>query len=65
MNARELSFNDIAQAIQQENLTVSGGDIIQDDFRRAVKIEGRFTSPEEIANVIIKEKIKMWCTFMK
>ena len=56
MNARELSFNDIAQAIQQENLTISGGDVIQDDFRRAVKIEGRFTSPEEIANVIIKRE---------
>jgi multidrug efflux pump len=56
MNARELSFNDISQAIQQENLTISGGDIVQDDFRRAVKIEGRFTSPEEIANVIIKRE---------
>ncbi|MFK7755433.1 MAG: efflux RND transporter permease subunit [Flavobacteriales bacterium] len=56
MNARELSFNDIAGAIQQENLTISGGDVVQDDFRRAVKVEGRFTSPEEISNVIIKRE---------
>ncbi len=56
MNARELSFNDIAAAIQQENLTISGGEIVQDNFRRAVKVEGRFTSPEEIANVIVKRE---------
>ena len=56
MNARELSFNDIAAAIQQENLTISGGEIVQDNFRRAVKVEGRFTSPEEVSNVIVKRE---------
>ncbi len=56
MQAREISFNDIAGAIQQENLTISGGDLVQDNFRRAVKIEGRFTSPEEISNLIIKRE---------
>ncbi len=56
MQSREISFNDIAQAIQQENMTISGGDIVQDNFRRAVKVEGRFKSPEEISDVIVKRE---------
>ena len=54
--AMQVSFNDIAGAIAQENVTVSGGDLLVDNARRTVQVVGDFTSMEEIANVIVKSE---------
>ena len=54
--AMQVSFNDIAQAIASENMTVSGGDLLVDGVRRSVQVEGDFTSIEELENVIIKSE---------
>ncbi len=56
MESNKLSFNDIAQAIQGENMTMSAGDVLEDDFRRTVRIVGEFESPEELGNVIVKRE---------
>lgn len=56
MEALELNFGDIAQAIQNENITVSAGDMRADGLRRSVRIIGEFASPEEIGSVIIKQE---------
>ena len=54
--AMQVSFNDISGAIAQENVTVSGGDLLVDNARRTVQVVGDFTSMEEIANVIVKSE---------
>ena len=54
--AMQVSFNDISGAIAQENVTVSGGDLLVDNARRTVQVVGDFTSTEEIENVIIKSE---------
>lgn len=54
MNALEISYTDIENAIKGENVTISGGDILSDGFRRSIRIVSEFTSPEEMKNVIIK-----------
>ncbi len=56
MQTLELGFNDIIMAIAEENITMSGGEILQDGFRRAVRIIGEFSDVEEIANLIVKSE---------
>ena len=52
----QASFNDIANAIAQENVTVSGGDLLVDNYRRTVQVVGDFKTMEDIENVIIKSE---------
>lgn len=54
--AMQVSFNDIAGAIQQENVSISGGDILIDDFRRSLQIVGEFNSMRAIEDVIVKSE---------
>ena len=54
--AMQASFNDIANAIAQENVTVSGGDLLVDNYRRTVQVVGDFKTMEDIENVIIKSE---------
>jgi len=52
----QISFNDIAQAIQNENMTVSGGDLLENGLRRNVRVIGEFKSANEIADIIVKQE---------
>lgn len=54
MNALDISFGDIENAIRGENVTISGGDLLSDGFRRSIRVVGEFRSPEELRQVIIK-----------
>jgi len=54
--AMQVSFNDISGAIAQENVTISGGDLLVDHYRRTVQVVGDFQSMEDIENVIIKSE---------
>ncbi len=56
MESMQLSFNDIENAIASENLTMSGGEIIRNDFRRAVRVLGQFSDVREIENMIVKSE---------
>jgi len=56
LEASKLSFNDIAAAIQNENMTMSAGDVLEDKFRRTVRIVGEFEDAEDLANVIVKRE---------
>jgi len=56
MEAVELSFQDVENAIAFENMSVSGGDILVDELNRTVRVTGEFTSIEEINNVIVKRE---------
>lgn len=54
--SRNISFNDIEQAISQENYTMSGGEILINDYRRTVRIDGEFKDFREIENLIVKNQ---------
>ncbi|AGA80608.1 efflux RND transporter permease subunit [Echinicola vietnamensis] len=56
MEAMEVSFGDIADAISSENVTISGGNILSGDFRRALRITGEFEDPEELNEIIVKSE---------
>jgi len=52
----QISFNDIAQAIQNENVTISGGDLLENGIRRNVRIVGEFKSAREIEDIVVKQE---------
>ena len=58
MESMEVSFGDIAGAIQAENLTMSGGEIVADDFRRAIRVKGEFERVSDLENVIVKSEYR-------
>ena len=56
LEARNLSFVDIENAIKYENISVSGGNLLEKDMRRSVRLIGEFKSIEDIKNIIISIK---------
>ncbi len=56
MQSLKVSFRDIEGAIQQENLNMSGGELVANGFRRTVRVLGEFDSVEELENLIVKSE---------
>ena len=55
MMAAEVSFGQIISAIQDENKTISGGNIIENGLRRNIRVIGEIQSPNELENIVVKE----------
>jgi len=64
MISRNISFNNIEQAVKNENLTISAGDIKEERILRNVRVIGEFNNPKEIENIIIR-KAKDKVTYLK
>ena len=56
MESMEVSFGDIEQAVSMENITMSAGEVVNNDFRRAIRVKGEFESIAEIENMIVKSE---------
>lgn len=56
MEATKVSFRDIEGAIASENITISGGNIKADRFRRSIRLVGEFENMKDIENVIVKSE---------
>ena len=56
MEISKISFNDIAAAIQNENMTISGGGLLENGIRRNVRIIGEFKSSKEIEDIVVKQE---------
>lgn len=54
MQSLKISFYDIESAIASENLTISGGEIVSNGFRRDIRVVGQFRTVKEIGDIIIK-----------
>ncbi len=54
MQAVKVSFGDIENAFRTENLTMSGGEILNNNFKRSVRIIGQFGDVDEMKNMIVK-----------
>lgn len=54
MQAMQVSYSDVETAIMRENVTMSGGEVVNNGSRRAVRIVGEFESVDELRNLIIK-----------
>ncbi len=56
MQALKLNFDDIENAIARENVTMSGGEVINNDKRRALRVVGQFEDVSEIHELIVKSE---------
>lgn len=54
LDAVDLSFEDVALAIQLENITMGAGQFTADQIRRTIRTEANYTSMDQIRNTIIK-----------
>jgi multidrug efflux pump subunit AcrB len=54
MQSAGLAFTDIQQAVQGENVNVSGGELNVDGVRRTVRVKGEFTDVAQLANLQIR-----------
>ncbi len=56
LEAMQLNFEDLENAIKSENVTMSGGSYKSDGVRRTVRIDGEFKEPEELLDIIVKHE---------
>lgn len=56
MEDLDISFNGISDAIKYENMSVSGGDLLVDGYRRNIRVLGEFESMQDIENIIVKQE---------
>lgn len=56
MQSVQVSFTDVENAVRSENLTMSGGEMVIDKFKRAVRIVGQFTDTNQLKNMIVKSE---------
>lgn len=54
LEATGLTFDDIALAIQLENITMGAGEFTADQTRRVIRTVADYTSMEQISNTIVK-----------
>ncbi|WP_255067815.1 efflux RND transporter permease subunit [Lacihabitans sp. LS3-19] len=54
MQAYGITFGDIQNAVQYENVNISGGDLNVNDVRRTIRVKGEFVDLNDIKNVIIR-----------
>ena len=54
LQASQLSFSDIENAIARENVTVSGGSIDVGTQKRAVRVAGQYVNAADIADIQVK-----------
>lgn len=55
MEALELSFQTIENAVMMENITMAGGELKMGNTLRSVRTVGEFKSLDEIRNIILKQ----------
>ena len=56
MSSLQVSYTDIENAVNAENVSLSGGDMRLGNIKRTIRIIGEFTNPEEIENIIVKNE---------
>ena len=54
MTSAGISFLDIENAVQRENLNISGGEVRVDDLRRNLRVTGEFKDPKELENLVVR-----------
>jgi multidrug efflux pump len=65
LEAFELGFRDIEDAVSVENVSISGGDMIVDKTSRSIRTNGEFTSIKEIEDIIVKQEDGMDIVYLR
>jgi multidrug efflux pump len=54
MTSAGISFMDIENAVQRENLNISGGEVVVGAMRRNLRVTGEFKEPKEIGDIVVR-----------
>ncbi len=65
MQAAKVSFTDIENAISRENHDITGGLIEVGDMKRTLKINGQFTSAQNLQNIIVRSSARGATVYLK
>tara|TARA_R110002050_G_scaffold149463_1_gene276126 strand:+ start:183878 stop:187531 length:3654 start_codon:yes stop_codon:yes gene_type:complete len=53
MEATKINFKNVEDAINFENMTISGGNVLIDGFNRSIRVVGEFNNWRDIENIIV------------
>lgn len=53
MEATKINFQNVEDAINFENMTISGGNVLIDGFKRSIRVIGEFNDWRDIENIIV------------
>jgi multidrug efflux pump len=56
LEARKLNFSDLESAIKSENVTLSGGNMLDDGIRRNIRVVGEFSDPQDLEDIVVKNE---------
>lgn len=56
LEARKLSFSDLENAVKAENVTLSGGNLLNDGIRRNIRVVGEFDDARQLEDIIVKHE---------
>ncbi|MBN8575406.1 MAG: efflux RND transporter permease subunit [Cytophagales bacterium] len=56
LESRLLNFSDIENAVSAENVTMSGGNVLDAGVRRTIRVVGEFESPADLEDIVIKHE---------
>ena len=56
MMAAQVSFDDVINTINRENMTMSAGNLISSGQRRTIRIIGEIDTPSELENFVVKSE---------
>jgi multidrug efflux pump subunit AcrB len=54
MQAAKVTFGNIEQAVAMENLTISGGSLVNNGVRNTVRVKGQFTDVQTIKDIVVQ-----------
>lgn len=56
MEALQVTFYDVQNAVASENVTISGGNLLSNGNRKSIRVVGEFEDPSELENIIVKHE---------
>lgn len=56
MTAADVTIDQVVGAIRNENVTISGGDIIINDLKRNIRVIGEIQKPTDLENIVVKNE---------
>jgi multidrug efflux pump subunit AcrB len=56
MSAAKVSFDDVANSVNYENKTISGGGMLSNGLKRNIRVVGEISNPEELNQIIVKKQ---------
>ncbi|MDT8415644.1 MAG: efflux RND transporter permease subunit [Flavobacteriaceae bacterium] len=55
MTAAQVGFDDVINAVNRENRTISGGNLLSNGIRKTIRVQGEIEQASDLENVVVKK----------